>query len=40
MMLRRLTALGLFFVAALGAAENRPNIVLVIGEDMGPDTGA
>jgi arylsulfatase A-like enzyme len=22
------------------AADNRPNIVLVIGEDMGPDTGA
>ncbi|MGA0133517.1 MAG: sulfatase [Opitutales bacterium] len=35
----RLPALVLFATLALGAPQ-RPNIVLVIGEDMGPDTGA
>ena len=41
LMPRRLAMLFLVLVAALaGAAETRPNIVLVIGEDMGPDTGA
>jgi uncharacterized sulfatase len=30
----------LLFAAFSCAAESRPNIVLVIGEDMGPDTGA
>ncbi len=40
-MLRRLALLVPLLVAALAdAAETRPNIVLVIGEDMGPDTGA
>ncbi|MSS99627.1 MAG: sulfatase, partial [Opitutales bacterium] len=38
---RRLRALALLLIATLSsAAESRPNIVLVIGEDMGPDTGA
>jgi arylsulfatase A-like enzyme len=41
LMPRRLAMLVLVLVAALsGAAESRPNIVLVVGEDMGPDTGA
>ena len=41
LMTRRFAMLFLVLVAALaGAAETRPNIVLVIGEDMGPDTGA
>jgi len=40
-MLRHLAILVTLLVAALsGAAETRPNIVLVVGEDMGPDTGA
>jgi N-sulfoglucosamine sulfohydrolase len=38
---RRLPALVALLLAAFSAAaETRPNIVLVIGEDMGPDTGA
>ena len=38
---RRLLALVALLIAALAtAADSRPNIVLVIGEDMGPDTGA
>jgi len=40
MMPRVLPLLALLLAAALGAAESRPNIVVVIGEDMGPDTGA
>jgi len=41
LMTPRFAMLILVLVAALaGAAETRPNIVLVIGEDMGPDTGA
>lgn len=38
---RRLLALITVLMAALAtAADSRPNIVFVIGEDMGPDTGA
>ena len=38
---RRFLALAALLLANLAlAAESRPNIVLVIGEDMGPDTGA
>jgi len=38
---RHLLALVALLIAALAtAAESRPNIVVVIGEDMGPDTGA
>ena len=40
MMPRFLPLLALLLAAVLGAAETRPNIVVVIGEDMGPDTGA
>ena len=40
MMPRVLPLLALLLAAVLGAAETRPNIVLVVGEDMGPDTGA
>ena len=40
MMPRVLPLLALLLTAVLGAAESRPNIVIVIGEDMGPDTGA
>jgi len=31
---------GLLLPTVMAAADNRPNIVLVIGEDMGPDIGA
>jgi uncharacterized sulfatase len=38
---RRIANLALLLISALaGAADARPNIVLVVGEDMGPDTGA
>jgi len=38
---RRPLALAILLMAALAtAAESRPNIVLVIGEDMGPDISA
>ena len=38
---RPIATLALLLMTALaGAAETRPNIVLVVGEDMGPDTGA
>ncbi len=38
---RRIAKLALLLISALaGAADARPNIVLVIGEDMGADTGA
>ena len=40
LMPRVLSLLALLLNVALGAAESRPNIVLVVGEDMGPDTGA
>ena len=40
LMPRVLSLLTLLLNVALGAAESRPNIVLVVGEDMGPDTGA
>ena len=40
MMRRVLPLLALLLAAVLGAADTRPNIVVVIGEDMGPDTGA
>jgi uncharacterized sulfatase len=37
---RVLTFLALLLTVVPGAAETRPNIVLVVGEDMGPDIGA
>src|SRR5215207_2546599 len=37
--MNRLLALLLFFVAYLGRAADRPNIVWIVGEDMGPELG-
>ena len=38
---RRFATLALLLLAPLAVvAETRPNIVLVVGEDMGPDIGA
>ena len=39
MMPRFLPLLAILLNAVLGAVETRPNIVVVIGEDMGPDMG-
>ncbi|MFN5654919.1 MAG: sulfatase-like hydrolase/transferase, partial [Verrucomicrobiota bacterium] len=39
MLPRLLPLLAILLNAVLGAAETRPNIVVVIGEDMGPDMG-